>query len=381
MLDDEARVAHVLLAAHAFEVGLPALAVGRIGEHEVELARREGVVGEGGVLRPAHDVVGGLALTLEQEVGLADGVGLGVDLLAVEVGGDLLAALGGELAQGLLGHGQHAAGAAGPVIEQVGAGLDLAGGGQEDELRHQPHGVARGPVLARLLVVLLVEAAHQLLEDRAHAVVVEAGVADGAVGVHHGVGAQVDVGRGELLDERAERVGAGEAGDLVAELEAVEDVLHVGREAVEPGPEVGFELLAGGAGAEIAQGEPGGVVEGLGGGLAEGGVLPDDAGLVERGFHVENGLLAVLQHRVQPAQHGHRQDHVAILAAHIEVAQHVVRDAPDVVRNPVEVAVAHRAFILIAPVRGHLAAPRPHPGSSIAEPVPDQPPSPGTAAS
>ena len=72
VLDDEARIAHVLLAAHAFEVGLPALAVGRIGQHEVELARREGVVGERRMLRPAHDVVGGLALALEKEIGLAD---------------------------------------------------------------------------------------------------------------------------------------------------------------------------------------------------------------------------------------------------------------------------------------------------------------------
>ena len=245
MLDHEAWVAHVLLSAHVLKVGLPALAVGRVGEHEVELAGREGVAGERRVLRPAHDVVGGLALALEEEVGLADGVGLGVDLLAVEVGGDLLAALGGELLQGLLGHGQHAAGTAGAVVEQIGAGFDRVSDGQEDELRHQPHGVARGPVLARLLVVLLVEAAHQLLEDRAHAVVVEAEVAHAAVGVHHRVGAQVDVGRGELLDQRAERVGLGEARDLVAELEAVEDVLHVGRETVEPGPEVGLQAAGG----------------------------------------------------------------------------------------------------------------------------------------
>jgi hypothetical protein len=81
------------LAAHALQVALPALAVGRIGEHEVELARREGVVGERRVLRAADDVVRRLALALEQQVGLADGVGLGVDLLAVEVGGDLLAVL------------------------------------------------------------------------------------------------------------------------------------------------------------------------------------------------------------------------------------------------------------------------------------------------
>jgi hypothetical protein len=39
----------------------------------------------------------------------------------------------------------------------------------------------------------------------------------------------------ELLDQRAERVGLGEAGDLVAELEVVEDLLDVRREAVEVG--------------------------------------------------------------------------------------------------------------------------------------------------
>ena len=85
VLDDEARVAHGLLAAHALQVGLPALAVGRVREHEVELARREGVVGEGRVLGTADDVVGRLALPLQQQVGLADGVRLGVILLSVEM--------------------------------------------------------------------------------------------------------------------------------------------------------------------------------------------------------------------------------------------------------------------------------------------------------
>ena len=86
VFDHEAGVAHVALAAHALQVGLPALAVGRIGEHEVELAARVGVVGQGGVLGAAHDVVGGLAVPLQQQVSLADGEGLGVDLLPVQVG-------------------------------------------------------------------------------------------------------------------------------------------------------------------------------------------------------------------------------------------------------------------------------------------------------
>ena len=82
----EARVAHPVLAAHRFEVLLPALPVRRIGEHEVELLRREGVVRERGPLRAADDVVGAFALALQQHVRLADGVGLGIDLLAVELG-------------------------------------------------------------------------------------------------------------------------------------------------------------------------------------------------------------------------------------------------------------------------------------------------------
>ena len=49
--------------------------------------------------RTADDVVGRFTLALEQQVGLADGVGFGVDLLAVEVRGDLLAVFVGKLPQ------------------------------------------------------------------------------------------------------------------------------------------------------------------------------------------------------------------------------------------------------------------------------------------
>ena len=53
-----------------------------------------------------------------------------------------------------------------------------------------------------------------------------------------------------------------------------------------------------------------------------------------------NRLLAVFQDRIEPAQHGHGEDDVAVLAPDVEVAEDVVGDAPDVVRNPVEAAVA-----------------------------------------
>ena len=220
-------------------------------------------------------------------------------------------------------------------------GLDLVGDRPHDELRHQLDRVARRPVLARLLVVLFVEAAHQLLEDRAHRVIVEPRLPDRPVRVLDRLRAQVDRAIEQLFDQVAERIGLRETRDLIAELELVEDFLNVRGEAVEIGLKIGLELLLAGARSQIAQTELRGVVEGLSGGLPQRRVLVSDAGLVERGLHVEDGLLGRFQHRVEPAQDHHRQDHVAILAPHVQIAEHVVGDAPDEVRDPVQIAVAH----------------------------------------
>jgi hypothetical protein len=184
-------------------------------------------------------MVGVLALAFEQHVGLADGVGLGVDLLTVEVAGDLKSSFLRNSCERLLGDGQHAAGAAGAVVEQVTTGFELVLYRQQDKVRHQPHGVAWRPVLARFLVVLLIEFADEFLEHRAHRVVVDAGWRE------------VDLGVDELADERAKCVGLRECRELVAKCEIVEDVLNVGREPVEVVSEVGKELLLAAAGLEI----------------------------------------------------------------------------------------------------------------------------------
>jgi hypothetical protein len=76
-----------------------------------------------------------------------------------------------------------------------------------------------------------------------------------SVAVVDGVRAEVDVGRDELLDQAAERVGLGQARDLVTELELLEDLLHVGREAIEVRLEVRLELGLAGPVSEVAQGE------------------------------------------------------------------------------------------------------------------------------
>jgi hypothetical protein len=48
---------------------------------------------------------------------------------------------------------------------------------------------------------------------------------------------------------------------------------------------------------------------------------------------------------VEPPQDGHRQDHVPVFAAHVEIAQHVIGDTPDKIRDPAEVTVAHAALL------------------------------------
>jgi hypothetical protein len=78
-------------------------------------------------------------------------------------------------------------------------------------------------------------------------VVVERWQAFGAIGVEHWLRAEVDRMFEELLDEAAENVGLDQGGDLVAELELVEDFLDIGRKAIKVSLEVGLELLRLGA--------------------------------------------------------------------------------------------------------------------------------------
>ena len=82
-------------------------------------------------------------------------------------------------------------------------------------------------------------------------------------------------------------------------------------------------------------------------GLAQCRVLLHHARGIQGGLHVQNGVLAVFKHRVEAAQHGHRQDDIAVCAAHVKVPQHVVGDVPDVVGNPVQVAVIRTQLCLV----------------------------------
>jgi hypothetical protein len=75
--------------------------------------------------------------------------------------------------------------------------------------------------------------------------------------------------------------------------------------------------------------------------LAERLILVRDSGLVERGLHVEDRLFGRFENRVEATKDGHRQDDVAVLPANIQVAEDIVRNAPDEVGDPVQLALFH----------------------------------------
>ena len=99
----EAGIEDFLFLAHGHlvGVGLPALAIRRIGQHEIEGAGGVLVAGKRGAEGDMHRL---LAVALEHHVRLGDGVSLGVDLLAEQMDGNLLAGLCGNGIQAILCH-------------------------------------------------------------------------------------------------------------------------------------------------------------------------------------------------------------------------------------------------------------------------------------
>ncbi len=239
----KARIAHTVLAAHGFKVFLPALAVRRVGEHEVELLRRESIVRKRRPFRAADDVIGVFAFALQQHVGFANGVGLGIDFLPVQMTANLEPAPFPDSRERFFRHGEHTARTAGTVVEQIGTGLQTIFNRQKHEVCHQAHGITRRPVLTGLFVVFLVELANQLLKNCSHGMVVNARRREVYSGVE------------KFIDQCAQRIGFGERRNLVAKFEVFDDVLNVLGKAVEIILKVGQKRLLATARLQIAQSE------------------------------------------------------------------------------------------------------------------------------
>ena len=161
------------------------------------------------------------------------------------------------------------------------------------------------------LVGELGEAADELLVEVAH------------LEIRDDLGVQVDVG--EAGEDEVEQVGAVQAGDLHVEVELVDHLPGAGAEPGDVFPQAAGELA--GVAEQAAEVERAGVVEALTGDALEHEVGAFDA-LLESLRALEHRWLGLLQHAVQTAQHGEREDHLAVLRL-LVVASQEVGDGPD----------------------------------------------------
>ena len=171
-----------------------------------------------------------------------------------------------------------------------------------------------------------VEAADEILEDEPHLL------------VWHRVRVQVDIA--ELRDNEVEDVCLAHPLDLVLELEEVEDIAHIPREALDVALEVFLDVV--GVTLEFLEIEGGLVMKPLSGGLVQSpfqGFALDPATLAPRVFSQNHGFRRG-EHAVEPAQHRHGKHDALVLRGPVRAAQQV-GDLPDQVREVV--VVSHRS--------------------------------------
>ena len=219
------------------------------------------------------------------------------------------------LTQVVLRFRQHAAGAAGGV-EQLADGARC--GEQpvvldEQNAHHQSDDLARRKMVAGGLVGQFVETPDEVLEEEPHLL------------VRHRVRVQVDIAK--LRDDEVENVGLAHPLNLVLELEEIEDIAHIPREALDVADEVLLDVV--GVALELHEVEGGVVVEALAGNLVQLGVqglaleLALGARVRPQHFH-----LGRREHAVEPAQDGHREHHPLVLRRPVRPAQEI-GDLPD----------------------------------------------------
>ena len=243
----------------------------------------------------------------------------------------------------VLGLGQHAAAAAGRIIDGEGK-RQLILDRVKHQVGHQLDHLTRGEVFPGLFVILFVEFADQLFEHIAHAEVGQRRQFV-ALRIFTVFGCQVDIGGDKFLDHIQQYLFVGHMADLRLEIKAADDLFDVIAEAIEVFIEVFQQDLLVISG-RVGQGFEcpfGYVVEDVTGcGLKRLFVQLDGIHLLllEIDF-VQYRLFGGFKQGVQAAQHHHWQDHITILTAHIDIAQAVIGNTPDKRNQFVVYAVIH----------------------------------------
>jgi hypothetical protein len=248
-------------------------------------------------------------LPLDQHVGFAYREGFRVQLLPVH-GQARLRVHGGQV---LVGDREHSAGARRRVVDRaynprLGERLTVL---DEDEVDHKADDLARREVLARRLVRQFREAPDEFLEHESHLGVVDL--------------VRVEIDLGEPLGDEVEQLVFGQPVDLGEEIEPLENIADRGREALNVCVEILGNVVL--ITHELAHIERGHIGEALPR-LAQDERLRVQPGLLLLDVFGEHRSLGRLQDAVQAAQHGERQDDLAVVGLLIVTAEEI-GDRPD----------------------------------------------------
>ena len=230
----------------------------------------------------------------------------------------------------ILCNGEHTTRSAGPIIAGVSSVLDLIRNRHKDKVCHQLNNITGRPVFAGFLVVLLVELTDQFLENRTHAVVVQTGMLENGlffVFVHR-VRTEVNIRRYKFFNDCTEDICLDHSVDLIAELELLQDLLYIWRETIKICFKVRFQCLLLRTAGKVAQTERRCIAKSLSRHVAQCRPLVIDTCCIQLFLHIQDSLFTVLQKSIQTPDDRHRQDHITVLAAHINITQAVVCDTP-----------------------------------------------------
>ena len=230
----------------------------------------------------------------------------------------------------ILCNGEHTTRSAGPIIAGVSSVLDLIRNWHKDKVCHQLNNITGRPVFAGFLVVLLVELTDQFLKNRTHTMVVQTRMLENGLFfiLVHWVRTEVDVRRYKFFNDCAEDVCLDHSVDLIAELELLQDLLHIWRETIKICFKVRFQCLLLRTAGKVSQTERRCIAKSLSHHVAQCRPLVIDTCCIQLFLHIQDSLFTVLQKSIQTPDDRHRQDHITVLAAHINITQAVVCDTP-----------------------------------------------------
>ena len=312
---------------------LPVNAEGRIRDHIVKFIAAERIIAQGITVFHA-----GCVAALDQHICLGDRISFGVELLSKAGQSGILS----NILQALGQAAQHLRSAHGHIVGGLGAALggDLLFLRCDQQLCHQVNNVPACEMGTSLLVIGFGEFPNQFLKNVAH-------VGGGDLIQRHIAFAGV-----ELLQGDKQNAALDHQLDGVGKVEVLNDVLDIGGKALKIGFKVAFHIVR--LSNQLGKIKIAGVVEVETGNTAEDTITGSTLNVLGIQFfcHFYNGRLGFAEGIIKTFQHGHGQNHLAVLMG-LEQANQMGGNLPDQVGFCADIGIR----LLLQFLHGHRFVP------------------------